>query len=33
MWKRKGEASCIRGHKKTLQKGICFNDTKKYRFP
>ena len=30
--RRKGEARNFREHKKKLQKGICFNDTKKYSF-
>ena len=30
--RRKGEARNLRGHKKKLQKGICLNDTKKYRY-
>ena len=29
IFRRKGEARHLRGHKKKLQKGICLNDTKK----
>ena len=30
--RRKGEVSNLKGLKKKLQKGICLNDTKKYRY-
>ena len=30
--RRKGEARHLKGHKKKLQKGICWNDTKKFSF-
>ena len=32
IWRRKGEAKNLKGHKKKLQKGIYLNDTKKVQF-